>query len=239
MGSVYEAVDRASGERVAVKTMSASSPRFVREAHALAELSHPVIVRYVAHGELAPEGLYLAMEWLDGETLRAVLRRGFLDVARTVTLGHALADALAHAHAKGFVHRDLKPKNVFATPSTRLVDFGLVRWLEGAAGPTRTGAFLGTPGFVAPEQALGERDVDARADVYALGCVMFACLAGTPFGRAAALGAEALFGDPPSVREKCPATPGWLDALLRSMMAHDRAARPTAAEVSAALAEAR
>src|SRR5262249_31481235 len=141
---------------------------------------------------------YLVTEWLEGETLADRLAGEPLTVEETVDLGLRVAEALGEAHAKGVVHRDLKPANIFLTPAPaqaggaptpqgsipgiRVLDFGIAR-LEGMGlTATQTGAVLGTAGYMAPEQARGERGVDAAADVFSLGCVLFRCLTGrTPF----------------------------------------------------------
>ena len=188
MGSVFRARDRTDGATVAVKLLHDRSPeireRFAREARVLASLRHPAIVRYLAHGDVPGEGRYLAMEWLEGETLAARLARGPISLAETVAVAARLADALATAHAAGVVHRDVKPENLFLeqgdTVRAKLVDFGIARVRETSAARTRTGAILGSPGYMAPEQARGARDVDARVDVFALGCVLFECATGKP-----------------------------------------------------------
>src|SRR5262245_12750307 len=135
MGEVFRAKDRASGEAVAVKVLlekrAHDQARFAREAKVLAELSHPAIVRYVAHG-VAPSGEpYLAMEWLDGEDLSKRLKRGRLTVDETVALGRRVAHALAAAHERSVVHRDLKPGNLFLSgrdlECVKVLDFGIAR----------------------------------------------------------------------------------------------------------------
>src|SRR5262249_18871719 len=145
--------------------------RFEREASALAALDHPAIVRYLAHGRAEDGELFLVMEWLDGEDLRARLARGALPIADAVALGARLADALGAVHARGLVHRDLKPSNVLLAGGdvrrAALLDFGIVR---NAAIPTmkRAGGVLGTPQYMAPEQVRGARGIDGRADLFAL-----------------------------------------------------------------------
>ena len=117
MGEVFRARDGATGELVAVKVMSDRrddrTARFAREAELLAELSHPGIVRYVAHGETSSGELFLAMEWLDGETLKVRLERAPLTMGEAVMLATRVAEALGAAHARGIVHRDLNPSNLF------------------------------------------------------------------------------------------------------------------------------
>src|SRR6185369_5218253 len=191
MGDVYRAVDRLRGLPVALKVLHGedhrespfAAERFAREAETLAELTHPAIVKYIAHGRTPAGELYLAMEWLDGEDLGARLSRSGLGVAEAVMLATRVAEALGAAHARGVVHRDVKPSNLFLCDGrvdrVKVVDFGIAR-RDRALGATRTGVLLGTPGYMAPEQARGGRELDARADVFALGCVLFECITGRP-----------------------------------------------------------
>jgi tetratricopeptide (TPR) repeat protein len=201
MGDVYRARDEATGAIVALKLVrgGASAQRFRREAEILAGLEHASIVRYVAHG-LDPS--YLAMEWLDGEDLTARLMRGAVTAREAVDLVRRVADGLATAHAAGVVHRDLKPSNVFLRAARIdapvIIDFGVARSSEA---PT-TGELVGTPAYMAPEQARCEPTIDARADVFALGCVLFECIAGHPAFRGAngvAVLAKVLLDQPPSL----------------------------------------
>ena len=165
MGSVYRARDRLTGNRVAVKLLAKANQRwaerFRREALALAELAHPAIVRYVAHG-LTPTGEpYLAMEWLSGEPLSARLRRGRLSLPEACDLGIRISDALTFAHAAGVIHRDLKPANVFLVDGdcrgATLLDFGVARMRTLHSDTTRTGDRVGTPRYMAPEQVRATR----------------------------------------------------------------------------------
>ncbi len=188
MGVVFRARDEHTGGTVALKLLARAEAsrraRFLREAEVLACVDHPRVVRYVAHGVTAAGEPYLAMEWLEGEDLAERLSCKPLSVAESVTVAHAVADALSAAHAHGILHRDIKPNNVFLVARdperAKLVDFGLARATHRIAALTRTGVAVGTPGYVAPEQARGERDLDARTDVFGLGCVLFECLTGTP-----------------------------------------------------------
>src|SRR5437868_1035336 len=115
MGEIFQALDTATGRLVALKVLREASdrPRFEREAHALAELHHPAIVRLVAHGLTSEGEPYLAMEWLEGEDLAAFLRRRRLSVDETLSLATRVASALGEAHARGMIHRDIKPANLF------------------------------------------------------------------------------------------------------------------------------
>jgi hypothetical protein len=187
MGTIFRALDTETSRPVAVKLIrdvgEAERSRFKREGRALAGLRHPGIVRYVDHGETGEGEVYLAMEWLEGEDLRARIGRAGLTVDETVTLGLRVAEALVALHAQGLVHRDVKPGNLFLVggrvDDVRLIDFGLVRG-SAAAELTRTGTVVGTPAYMSPEQARGQREVDGRSDLFSLGCVLFKCLTGRP-----------------------------------------------------------
>jgi hypothetical protein len=245
MGVVYRAIDLEWDSPVALKIMRGRSDefdRFVQEARVLAELSHPSIVRYIAHGARPTGELYLAMEWLTGETLADRLDRAPLGAAESVALARRAAAGLADAHARGIVHRDVKPSNLFLVGGDpqrlKLLDFGIARMQVGAQAMTRTGAIIGTVGYMAPEQARGLLDVDARADVFALGCVLFECLAGRPaFVGASLLAtlAKVVLEDAPRLATVRPDLPRELDELVRRMLAKDREQRPASA---AALVEA-
>ncbi len=238
MGAVYRARDRTSGGLVALKLLlsglgEASVRRFEREAEALAALRHPAIVRYVAHGLTAEGQAYLAMEWVPGENLGERLARAPLDVADSVHLGICLAGALGAAHRQGLVHRDVKPRNVLLEDGdperAKLADFGLARAMEGDPSVTRTGAMLGTPGYMSPEQGRGERDVDARADVFALGCLLYLCLAGQPAfgsGDAIAILLRVVTGATPLLGDARPDVPAALCDLVTRMLAREREDRP-------------
>ncbi|MGD0527619.1 MAG: serine/threonine-protein kinase, partial [Polyangiaceae bacterium] len=184
MGRVYRARDRTSGGEVALKVLSARkhAERFAREAGALARLEHEAVVRYVDHGVTEDGEPFLVMEWLAGGDLAARLRSGPLLVGEALGLAERIHDALEYVHACGLVHRDLKPSNVvFAddrVDSARIVDFGIAREATAPA-VTATGLRVGTPHYMAPEQFFDPSHVDGRADVYALGCVLFECITAT------------------------------------------------------------
>ncbi len=245
MGTVYRAHDRASGGAVvAVKVVSGqqSASRFEREARVLAEVRHPGIVRYIDHGRTVDGELYLAMEWLEGEDLGKRLGRTGLTALESVELAVRVGEALGAAHARGIVHRDVKPSNLFLPDGdlarVKVLDFGIAR-VGGTRAQTRTGMLLGTPGYMAPEQARGGKDVDARADVFALGCVLFECLT----GRAAFVGehvmallAKILLEEAPRVAELRPDVPADLDKLVARLLAKDPQQRPRdGAQVAAEL----
>lgn len=241
MGEVFLCNDAESNELVAVKVLSTASPRvverFLREAQILAELDHPAIVRHVAHG-VHDDVPYLAMPWVEGATLSDRLKKGPLDLQETLTLVERISEALALVHARGIVHRDVKPSNIVleggAIERAILLDFGIAHVLEADAGAelTRTGDLLGTPGYMAPEQASGAA-VDARVDVFALGCVMFRCLAGrTPFAGSdpLAVAIKLLLEDAPRL-STVTSVPRSVDDLVARMLARAKEERPRDAGV--------
>jgi serine/threonine protein kinase len=197
MGAVYEAQHLVVGRRFAVKYLHAelareeeTLERFRREARAAGALENENIVSIVDFG-IAPDGIpYLVMEFLVGEDLSSLLlREGPLPVVRAVNIGIQACRGLDAAHAAGIIHRDLKPENLFicrrgdGTDLVKLLDFGIAKLVPaGVPGPvtsvTRSGASIGTPFYMPPEQARGAKDIDHRADIYALGVIMFEALAG-------------------------------------------------------------
>ncbi|MFO0619078.1 MAG: serine/threonine-protein kinase [Polyangiaceae bacterium] len=186
MGEVWRADDLERGGAVALKFLlgpGVGAERFAREAELLASVEHPALVRYVAHG--AGDGRpWLAMRWIAGPSLEARLATSPLDADEALAVSRRIASALAALHARGIVHRDVKPSNVAldgGDPSAAtLLDLGIARPLFATEALTGTNLALGTIGYMAPEQARGERDVDARADVFALGALLYECLAGEP-----------------------------------------------------------
>ncbi|TKD00652.1 serine/threonine-protein kinase PknK [Polyangium fumosum] len=237
MATIYRARDLETGAVVAVKVLGGRNvremERFSAEAVLLAELRHPGIVRYVSHGSLPAGELFLVMEWLEGEDLSDRLARGRLPLDEAIRLARRVADALGAAHARGIVHRDVKPSNVFLprgdVDEAKLLDFGIARLGYGRTLATRTGTLLGTPGYMAPEQAQGRKDVDARADVFSLGAMLFECLTGRPAFASEQLMAtlsRILFEEPPRVRTIRSETPAALDLLVTSMLCKDPAGRP-------------
>ena len=247
MGSVYRAIDQTTRAPVAVKVLHDGSPmlreRFDREARTLATLTHPSIVRYIAHGTTGAELCYLVMEWIDGETLKTRLEREGLAADAGVRMCATVADALAAAHEHGVVHRDVKPSNLLFVDGdparVKLIDFGVARAASETVRLTEAGASVGTPGYMAPEQVRSTRDVDARADLFALGCVLYECLS----GRRAFAGADAIevwikivLAQPTALRVLAPGLPEAVYALVDKMMAKEPGDRPLGArEVSAAL----
>ncbi len=247
MGVVYAARDRSTGEQVAVKVLTLDGEhdrrRFARETRVLAEVRHHGIIRYVDHGE-TPAGLrYLAMEWVEGETLAERLTRSGLSAREAVEVIRRIADALGEAHRMGILHRDLKPSNVMLPNKeierVKLLDFGLARHAA-RTDVSMTGVLVGTPNYMAPEQAEGSRIIDARADVFALGCLLYKCLTNeTPFAATDfnTVLARLLFSRAPRVRAKRPELPVELDALVARMLEKEPARRPAnGSEVATLLA---
>ncbi|WP_437680897.1 protein kinase domain-containing protein [Sorangium sp. So ce131] len=247
MGVVWRALDRRTSEPVALKVIRRQSDyyiaRFQREARVLADLQHPGIARYVDHGATDDGRYYLAMEWLEGETLAARLARGPLGVQDSLSLVGRVAEALAVVHARGSVHRDLKPDNLLlvggSLAQVKVLDFGIVRLANATSALTSPGVPLGTPAYMAPEQVRSKPDIDARADVYALGCLLLECLTARPpfvADQLVAVLAKVVFEEPPRPSALRPGLPVWVDALVELLLAKDRALRPAdAAEVVALL----
>jgi hypothetical protein len=253
MGVVYRGIDRTNDTRVAIKVIQASSSphletlhRFIREAGTAAKVDHPAVVRMI-HVDVSDDGmLFHAQELVEGETLKRRLRRGYRwrpgVAARLVSV---LCDALAAAHAVGVVHRDVKPANVMLTrgaPGLRLLDFGISKLYDGSGedGATRTGVILGTPPYMAPEQLGGARDVSDRADVYAVGVILYLLLTGRlPFEDATPRGAllGAMLRDAPDVRSLLPDVPAPLSRLVARCLEKDPQSRPPALELASELAE--
>jgi hypothetical protein len=249
MGDVYRARDRSTGALVALKVTHQgivgreAAERFDREARLLAEIDHPGIVSYVAHGTEPDGRLFLAMEWLDGEDLAARLARGPLLVEESVEFVRRVAAALGAVHRRGVVHRDLKPGNLFLVrgevTGIKVLDFGVARRAAPSQRMTRTGTLVGTPQYMAPEQVRAGREITPVADVFSLGCVLYECLAGQPPFHAehiAAVLARILFDDPPGVKGLRPEVPVPLSALVGRMLAKDPGLRPADGDaLSAAL----
>ena len=185
-GIVYRARDQSLHRDVAIKVLRGDAPgaareRFLREAQTVSRLRHPGIVLVYEAGVVGERGLYYAMELVRGESLEDVLERErSLEPARAVRILEAVALAVHHAHDAGLVHRDLKPGNVLldGNDQPKIADFGLVTLAEGTR-LTATRSVVGTPVYMAPEQAQGER-VDRRADVYSLGAILYETLCGRP-----------------------------------------------------------
>ena len=234
MGTVYRARDRYSGDFVALKLLHAAgvgqdaAERFHREAQLLADLHHPGIVSYAAHGTTPDGQRFLAMEWLDGEDLGCQLLRGPLPIQQCIVLLSRLADALAVTHQRGVVHRDLKPSNLFLVGKeierVKILDFGIARRMTTPQALTRTGVVIGTPEYMSPEQARGSRDLSPATDIFSLGCVLYECLTGQPpfiAEHVAVVLARILFEDPIPVEDRRPGVPIPLARLLEKLLAKD------------------
>ncbi len=237
MGTVFRGTDLESNQQVAIKllqlTRSAEAERFSREAALLAQVSHPGIVRYLAHGMTSQGRPYLVMEWIEGETLRERLSRRGLTVPESVLMARRVAEALAEMHARGIIHRDVKPSNLIfpggVVDRVKLLDFGIARRSDDLVGLTHTGVMVGSPGYMAPEQARGDRTVlDARTDLFSLGCVLYECLTGRPafFGDPVAVRAKVLLAEPPPIREVNSGVSPGLQDLVDELLSKDRGQRP-------------
>lgn len=242
MGAIYKARDLQTNSPVALKLMLRSNSefeerRFVQEARVLSQLSHPGIVSYVAHGSTAEGRIYLAMTWLDGQTLSERLATAPLTVSESVLCIRTAATALQVAHDNGIVHRDVKPSNLFLRggliEQTTLLDFGIARVAKAERIFTQTGAAIGTPAYMAPEQVRADRNIAASADIFSLGCVFFECLTGRPpfvGGDNMALLAKILCEEATPLRIMRPELPAELEQLVARMLAKDPARRPQDAQ---------
>ena len=243
---MFRARDRRDGSRVALKILRIGDDdepraRLFREAAILERLHHPGIVRYIAHGETRLRDAYLAMEWIDGETLASRLARSELTTIESVRLVMRVAENLSAAHLEGIVHRDITPANVILRDGNltnpTLIDFGIARLGLGPSSLTSVGSVLGTFGYMAPEQASGVEHLDARADVFALGAMLFRCLTGVAAYSGeddVAILSKLLSSAPPRARALRRDLPVALDELLARMMSREPADRPRNAGVVAA-----
>jgi tetratricopeptide (TPR) repeat protein len=229
MGKVYRCRDRSSGQLAAVKVLEKltldHARRFERESWILSEIEHPGVVGYLGQGVMPDGRPFLAMQWLAGEDLRQRLDRGRLGFEDTVLLGRQVASALAEAHRRGIVHRDIKPGNLFLdqgeVQNVRVLDFGVARFSQTSVDATQMGQTIGTPAYMSPEQARGEVDLDARADVFSLGCVLFECITGRPpfvGGSLMAILAKILLEDVPRLRDIDEGVDLRLDLLIARML---------------------
>ncbi len=235
MGAVYLARDRALGDQVAVKVLSEARPaaaRFARECAILASLWHERVVRYRDHGVTEGGSAWLVMDWLSGSDLAARIAQSPLHLEEALRVLRDAAEALAAVHAAGIVHRDVKPSNLFlvdgALDRVKLIDFGIAR-APGSSVLTFNGEFLGTPGYVAPEQVDSTRPAGPSSDVFSLGCTVWACFTGaSPFRGANPLSALSLLfnGRVPSLREARPDVPAAIDDLVAAMIQRDPTRRP-------------
>ena len=240
MGIVYRAEHVVLGSPAAVKVLLPQFTRdpvvvdrFFTEAKAASAIRHVGITDVFDYGRLPNDQAFIAMELLRGEDLTGFLgRHGRLDPSLAAEIGKQLLAALNAAHAVGVVHRDLKPDNIFLTRDTaapgairvKVLDFGIAKLIGDqvtAKAKTKGGAILGTPAYMAPEQCRGGVEIDARADLYAVGCILFELLVGRPPFVADGGGetmAMHIYEAAPRLSEYAPALPPELDALIAKML---------------------
>jgi eukaryotic-like serine/threonine-protein kinase len=246
MGVVYRAEDMQLGRSVALKFLAPelvrdadAKARFLTEARAASALDHPNLCTILEVGESEEGLLFLAMPRYDGESLERRIARGPLPIEQALDVATQTARGLAKAHKHGIVHRDVKPANLFLTNDgvVKILDFGIAK-LSGQAGPTRRGASLGTPAYMAPEQTRGD-EVDARADVWSLGVVLYEMLTGRrPFlgGSDAALVYAVLHEEPEPPSRLRPEVTPEIERIVSRMLAKDPGRRyPDAVDVLADL----
>jgi eukaryotic-like serine/threonine-protein kinase len=249
MGRVYLAEDTRLGRKVALKLLPAAFTqdrervrRFKQEARAASSLNHPNILTIHEIGEASAEeggAYYIVSEFVEGETLRALMRGGRLDIGKAVAIAEQIASALSVAHEAGIVHRDIKPENVMARPDglVKVLDFGLAKLTEAPAPPadseastnlsTAPGMVMGTVSYMSPEQARGQK-VDQRADIFSLGVVLYEMLAERrPFEGATMSDviAALLTADPAPLGQYCAEASAELEQVVCKCLAKDREAR--------------
>ncbi len=250
IGAVYAAVHQFTRKHVALKVIDPAiaehegyGVRFLREARAAAEIDHPVICDVYDAGAEPDGSLYIALERLEGRTLDDAIESNDLRLDEIIECGVQVLEGMAAAHDRGIVHRDIKPENLFLTRDDRgalrvkIIDFGVAK--HSKSGPevysTQQGAVLGTPWYMAPEQAAGD-PVDSRADLWSVGAVLFHALTGRPpydedsYNR---LIARLMNSDPPRLRDVRPDLPEWLatavdGALVRALPDRWQSARTMA-----------
>jgi len=243
MSRVFVAIDRALGRKVVVKVLppdlaaGVNRDRFRREIQVAAQLQHPHIVPLLSAGEQG-DLLWYTMPFIDGESLRTALeRKKPFSVREVMRIMHDVVDALSFAHARGVIHRDIKPGNILRQGSHALVtDFGVAKALSAAlpiSGVTSAGIAIGTPAYMAPEQLAGDSAADHRIDIYAVGLLAYELLTGSsPFTGPSpreTLAAQ-LTRDPQPLHEVSPEIPRSLSALVMRCLAKDPAARPQTAD---------
>jgi eukaryotic-like serine/threonine-protein kinase len=250
MGVVYKATDPILGRSVAIKTINMAlerdgienyEARFYQEARAAGGLSHPNIVTIYDVGKTG-DIAYMAMEFVEGVELRALLADGRpLAVAQALSIAAQVAEGLAYAHERGIVHRDIKPPNIMVTPggSVKIADFGIAR-MRASEALTQTGMMLGSPKYMSPEHVLGKR-ADRRGDIFSLGIILYEMLTGSaPFGgeNVTALMYQIVNLTPPAPSVRNPEVPELLDYVVAKMLAKSLDERyQTAAELASDLRE--
>jgi hypothetical protein len=236
MGVVYRATQVRLNRPVALKVIADElaedagfRERFGHESEMAASIDHPNVIPVYEAGD--QDGLlYLSMRYVEGTDLKALIRaEGRLPAARAASIVAQVAEALDAAHARGLVHRDIKPANILIASGDRtfLTDFGLTKHAESVSGLTKTGTWVGTADYVAPEQVQGQH-VDARTDVYSLGCVLYETLTGQiPYPRPTEIAKiyAHLQEEPPAVDWTALGVPAAMDAVVRRALAKDPAAR--------------
>ncbi len=254
MGVVYEAVHETIGHRAAVKVLAAELSqdgqsqqyigRFLDEARAVNVVQHPGIVKIFDFGTKG-DTAYILMEYLEGENLydRYISLGKPVPLLEALRIARQIASALHAAHQKRIIHRDLKPENVIlvADPDipeqerTKVVDFGIARFLDSSYRRTATGLVMGTPIYISPEQCSGAPNVDGKVDVYALGIMLYEMLSGkAPFqGEAGTVMKAHLAKEPPALRERVASLPEAVHQLVHEMLAKNPTARPTMEQVVA------
>jgi len=257
MGAVFQAIQTPIDRTVALKTLHLSHAgnklmvaRFLNEAKTLGKLQHPNVVQVIDYGTTSAGVAYLVMEFLRGETLSKRLkvrsqRRSAFPLLSILQLGFQVADALACAHANGIIHRDLKPDNLMLVRDAiapggervKILDFGIAK-LTDKDSPnvkTATQAIMGTPMYMSPEQCQGAGKVDAKTDVYSLGCVLYESLCGFPPFLGEGHGeiiAKHLFQEPASITSHVSDVPAPVVALVHRMLAKDKSVRPSMSEAA-------
>lgn len=252
MGAVYEGLHQKIGHRAAIKTLLPDYAnnkeiiaRFFNEACAVNAIKHPGIVQISDLGETSDGGVYLVMEYLEGETLLARVRQqgGRLSEDAVVRIGWQLASTLSAAHSKGIIHRDLKPANLMVVPDPagpggeriKVLDFGIAK-LANSAVQTRTGQIMGTLAYMSPEQISTPSRVSGPSDVYSLGAMLYHVLAGTPpfvsKGNELALLSMHLSEEPPPLRSLVPGISTEMETLLARTLSKEPEARPTMVQLA-------
>ncbi len=242
MGTVFLAKERHPKRQVAIKVLNPTlaarlgRERFLREVDLASQLTHPLIVPIFSAGE-AGDLLYYVMPYVAGETLRERLAREFrLPMGDALGIAAEISDALSHAHRQNIVHRDIKPENILLHDNHAMVtDFGIARAVSAAETESLTedGMALGTPAYMSPEQAGADEDVDGRADIYAVACVLYEMLDGAPpygAGPARTVLKQQIVAPIPSLREAQPTIPVTVDQALTTALAKDPAHRHANAE---------
>ena len=237
MATVYLCTDTRGGHRVAVKVLHSeyanalAVERFLREVDLTSRLDHPCIPKVMETGMMGDLPFYV-MTYVEGEPLRKMLERtGPMPVADAVSIARAILEPLGYAHDRGIIHRDIKPDNiVVAADCVHILDFGIARAIVDAGGErlTRTGLTVGTPAYISPEQALAERALDQRSDIFSLGCVIYEMLAGAPAFTGAtpqALIARRFAAPPRALREIRNDVPESLSRVVSRAMAVSRTDR--------------